>query len=396
MQQRNGISILGYGCMRFSKSGNSIDFDKAEKEFMRAFELGVNYFDTAYIYPGSEDVVGRIIEKNGIRDKINLATKLPQYLIKSRAALDKYFDEELKRLRTDHIDYYLMHHMTDLAQWEKLKAVGIEDWLAEKKNNGQIRHVGFSFHGDTKTYLSILNAYDWELSLVQYNYLDENTQAGREGIHAAAQKGVKVFIMEPLRGGKLVDLLPERAKREIANEHHKRSPAEWAFRWLWDQEDITCVLSGMNSIEMVEENCRIASDAKAGDFGPEEKEFIAKIKSYILESTKVNCTGCRYCMPCPRGIDIPAIFSCYNHMYSESKNSGRQEYFQTIALRMTPADASLCVQCGKCEQHCPQSIPIREKLKEADRKLRPPYMKAFHKVAKRFMLGKKKKDQVSL
>ena len=304
MQQRKGISILGYGCMRFSKSGNSIDFDKAEKEFMRAFELGVNYFDTAYIYPGSEDVVGRIIEKNGIRDKINLATKLPQYLIKSRAALDKYFDEELKRLRTDHIDYYLMHHMTDLAQWEKLKAVGIEDWLAEKKNNGQIRHVGFSFHGDTKTYLSILNAYDWELSLVQYNYLDENTQAGREGIHAAAQKGVKVFIMEPLRGGKLVDLLPEKAKREIANEHHKRSPAEWAFRWLWDQEDITCVLSGMNSIEMVEENCRIASEARPGEFGPEEKEFIAKIKSYILESTKVNCTGCRYCMPCPRGVDI--------------------------------------------------------------------------------------------
>ena len=396
MQQRKGISILGYGCMRFSKSGNSIDFDKAEKEFMRAFELGVNYFDTAYIYPGSEDVVGRIIEKNGIRDKINLATKLPQYLIKSRAALDKYFDEELKRLRTDHIDYYLMHHMTDLAQWEKLKAVGIEDWLAEKKNNGQIRHVGFSFHGDTKTYLSILNSYDWELSLVQYNYLDENTQAGREGIHAAAQKGVKVFIMEPLRGGKLVDLLHEKAKREIANEHHKRTPAEWAFRWLWDQEDITCVLSGMNSIEMVEENCRIASEVRPGEFGPEEKEFIAKIKSYILESTKVNCTGCRYCMPCPRGVDIPAIFSCYNHMYSENKSSGRLEYFQTIALRMTPADASLCVQCGKCEQHCPQSIPIREKLKEADRKLRPPYMKVFHKVAKRFMLGKKKKDQVSL
>jgi predicted aldo/keto reductase-like oxidoreductase len=374
MQQRNGYSILGYGCMRFTRNGNTIDFDKAEKEFMRAYELGVNYFDTAYIYPGSEELVGRIIEKNGIRDKINLATKLPQYLIKSRAALDKYFDEELKRLRTDHIDYYLMHHMTDLAQWEKLKAVGIEDWLAEKKNNGQIRHVGFSFHGDTKTYLSILNAYDWELSLVQYNYLDENTQAGREGIHAASQKGVKVFIMEPLRGGKLVDLLPERAKREIANEHHKRSPAEWAFRWLWDQEDITCVLSGMNSIEMVEENCRIASEARPGEFGPEEKEFIAKIKSYILESTKVNCTGCRYCMPCPRGVDIPAIFSCYNHMYSENKSSGRLEYFQTIALRMTPADASLCVQCGKCEQHCPQSIPIREKLKEADKALRPlPY-----------------------
>ena len=393
MQQRNGISILGYGCMRFTKKGAGIDFDKAEKEFMRAYELGVNYFDTAYIYPGSEELVGRIIEKNGIRDKINLATKLPQYLINSRAGLDKYFDEELKRLRTDYVDYYLMHHMTDYAQWEKLKALGIEEWIAEKKKSGQIRHVGFSFHGDTATFKKILNAYDWELCLVQYNYFDEHTQAGREGIKAAAEKGLKVCIMEPLRGGKLVDLLPEKAKKDIANERHGRTPAEWAFRWLWDQPEITCVLSGMNSIDMIEENCRIASEAKVGDYGPEEKAFIEKIKSYIIESTKVNCTGCRYCMPCPKGVDIPAIFSCYNHMYSETKSSGRLEYFQTVALRMTPADASLCVQCGKCEQHCPQSIPIREKLKEADKHLRPWWQKIYLKAAKRAMIGKKKKAE---
>ena len=391
MQQRKGISILGYGCMRFTKSGASIDFDKAEKEFMRAFELGVNYYDTAYIYPGSEELVGRIIEKNGIRDKINLATKLPQYLINNRSGLDKYFNEELKRLRTDYVDYYLMHHMTDFQQWEKLQALGIEEWIAEKKKNGQIRNVGFSFHGDTATFKKILNAYDWDSCLVQYNYFDEHTQAGRAGIQAAAEKGVKVFIMEPLRGGKLVDLLPEKAKKEIANEPHGRTPAEWAFRWLWDQPEITCVLSGMNSIAMVEENCRIASEAKAGDYGPEEKEFIEKIKSYIIESTKVNCTGCRYCMPCPKGVDIPTIFSCYNHMYSENKSSGRLEYFQTIGLRMTPADASLCVKCGKCEQHCPQSIPIREKLKEADKHLRPWWQKIYLKAARRVMVGKKKK-----
>ena len=390
MQQRKGISILGYGCMRFTKSGASIDFDKAEKEFMRAFELGVNYYDTAYIYPGSEELVGRIIEKNGIRDKINLATKLPQYLINNRAGLDKYFNEELKRLRTDYVDYYLMHHMTDFQQWEKLQALGIEEWIAEKKKSGQIRNVGFSFHGDTATFKKILNAYDWDSCLVQYNYFDEHTQAGRAGIQAAAEKGVKVFIMEPLRGGKLVDLLPEKAKKEIANEHHGRTPAEWAFRWLWDQPEITCVLSGMNSIAMVEENCRIASEAKAGDYGPEEKEFIEKIKSYIIESTRVNCTGCRYCMPCPKGVDIPTIFSCYNHMYSENKSSGRLEYFQTIGLRMTPADASLCVKCGKCEKHCPQSIPIREKLVEADKHLRPWWQKIYLKAARRVMVGKKK------
>lgn len=390
MQQRRGISILGYGCMRFTKSGGGIDFEKAEKEFMRAYELGVNYYDTAYIYPGSEDVVGRIIEKNGIRDKINLATKLPQYLITNRAGLDKYFNEELKRLRTDYVDYYLMHHMTDYAQWEKLQAVGIEDWIAEKKKSGQIRNIGFSFHGDTETFKKLLNAYDWDSCLVQYNYFDEHTQAGRAGIKAAAEKGLKVFIMEPLRGGKLVDLLPEKAKKEIAEERHGRTPAEWAFRWLWDQEEITCVLSGMNSVDMVEENCRIASDAKVGDYGPEEKAFIEKIKSYIIESTKVNCTGCRYCMPCPKGVDIPAIFSCYNHMYSESKSSGRLEYFQTVGLRMTPADASLCVKCGKCEKHCPQSIPIREKLVEADKHLRPWWQKIYLKTARRVMVGKKK------
>ena len=385
MKQRNGISILGYGCMRFTRSGNTLDFDKADREFMRAVELGVNYFDTAYIYPGNEDLVGRIIEKNGIRDKINLATKLPQYMINSRSAIDKYFAEELKRLRTDYVDYYLMHHMTDYAQWEKLKALGIEEWLAEKKASGQIRNVGFSFHGDTNTFKKILNAYDWDSCLVQYNYLDEHTQAGRTGVEAAAAKGLKVFIMEPLRGGKLVDLLPEKAKKEIAEEHHGRSPAEWAFRWLWNQPEITCVLSGMNSIDMIEENCRIASEVEAGEFGTEEKEFIAKIRNYIIESTKVNCTGCRYCMPCPKGVDIPAIFSCYNHMYSENKNSGRLEYFQTVALRITPADASLCVKCGKCEQHCPQSIPIREKLVEADKHLRPWWQKIYLKLAKRVM-----------
>ena len=393
MQKRKGISILGYGCMRFVSKNGRIDFEKAEKEFMRAYELGVNYFDTAYIYPGNEEIVGRIIEKNGIRDKINLATKLPQYLVKSRANLDKYFDEELKRLRTDYIDYYLMHHMTDHQQWEKLEAIGIRDWIAEKKAEGKIRHVGFSFHGTTEEFLKILNSYDWEMCLVQYNYVDEHTQAGKKGVHAAAEKGIPVMIMEPLRGGKLVDLLPDKAKKQIASDPHGWTPAEWAFRWLWNQEDVTCVLSGMNSIEMVEENCRIASEAEAGAFSDTELQFLAGIKQIIIDTTKVNCSGCRYCMPCPKGVNIPGIFSCYNHMYSESKSSGRLEYFQTIALRSEPCEANLCIKCGKCEQHCPQNIPIREKLVEADKALNPPFIKLYNKAAKRVMVGKKKKKK---
>ncbi|MCR4702909.1 MAG: aldo/keto reductase [Saccharofermentans sp.] len=394
MQYRKGISVLGYGCMRFISRNGKIDFDKADKEFMRAYELGVNYFDTAYIYPGNEEIVGRIIEKNKIRDKINLATKLPQYLVKSRAGIEKYFEEELKRLRTDYIDYYLMHHMTDHTQWEKLVDLGIKEWIEEKKAEGKIRHVGFSFHGTTEEFLKILNAYDWEMCLVQYNYVDEHTQAGKAGVHAAAEKGIPVMIMEPLRGGKLVDLLPEKAKKKIADDPHGWSPAEWAFRWLWNQGDVTCVLSGMNSIEMVEENCRIASEAEAGAFTDEEQQFLSGIKQIIIDTTKVNCSGCRYCMPCPKGVNIPGIFSCYNHMYSESKSSGRLEYFQTIALRTEPCDASLCIKCGKCEKHCPQSIPIREKLVEADKALNPPFVKLYNKAAKRVMVGKrKKKDQ---
>ena len=380
--------------MRFISRNGKIDFDKADKEFMRAYELGVNYFDTAYIYPGNEEIVGRIIEKNKIRDKINLATKLPQYLVKSRAGIEKYFEEELKRLRTDYIDYYLMHHMTDHTQWEKLVDLGIKEWIEEKKAEGKIHHVGFSFHGTTEEFLKILNAYDWEMCLVQYNYVDEHTQAGKTGVHAAAEKGIPVMIMEPLRGGKLVDLLPEKAKKKIADDPHGWSPAEWAFRWLWNQEDVTCVLSGMNSIEMVEENCRIASEAEAGAFTDEEQQFLSGIKQIIIDTTKVNCSGCRYCMPCPKGVNIPGIFSCYNHMYSESKSSGRLEYFQTIALRTEPCDASLCIKCGKCEKHCPQSIPIREKLVEADKALNPPFVKLYNKAAKRVMVGKrKKKDQ---
>ena len=391
MQYRKGFSMLGYGCMRFQTKNGSIDYEKASAQIMRAYELGVNYYDTAYIYPGSEETLGRVVEENGIRDKIKITTKLPQYLIRNRAGLDKYLNEELKRLRTDYLDNYLMHHMTDYAQWEKLKSLGIEEWIAEKKAAGIIRNVGFSFHGSTDMFIKILNAYDWDLCLIQYNYMDETSQAGRKGVEAVAAKGIPLFIMEPLRGGKLVDLLPAKAKEEIAADPHGWTPAEWAFRWLWNQPEITCVLSGMNSIEMIEENCRVASDAAADSWGDNEFAMIDRIRGIINANTKVPCTGCKYCMPCPKGVDIPAIVSCYNHMYSENKGSGRKEFYQTIALRQEPALPSQCVECGKCEQHCPQSIEIRKMLKEADKKLIPWYYRISIPFARRFMIGKKKK-----
>lgn len=382
------ISVLGYGCMRFTSNIRGIDIDKAEKELLAAYNNGVNYFDTAYIYTGSEAALGQILEKNGIRDEVNIATKLPQYLISSQSALDRYFKESLKRLRTDYVDYYLMHHITAQNQWEKLLSLGITDWIQKRKAEGRIRNIGFSYHGNSEDFIGILNAYDWDFCQIQYNYIDEHTQAGREGLMAAAEKGIPVIIMEPLRGGKLVNLLPEKAKALIASQKTGYSPAEYGLRWLWDQPQVTCVLSGMNSLEMVEENCRIASEAEKGCLSGEDLKVIDEVKEIIKETELVGCTACRYCMPCPKGVDIPGIFRCYNMTSIDGKTAARFEYAQSIGLKKEPAFASQCIGCGKCENHCPQSIPIREKLKEADRTLRPLPYKIGISVARKFMLRK--------
>ena len=386
---RNGnqISQLGYGCMRFSRKGNAIDYEKAEKEVLLAIEKGVNYFDTAYVYPGSEECLGRILDENKCRDKVYIATKLPQYIIRSSAAIDKTFNEELSRLRTDHIDYYLMHMFTDYAEWEHLKTLGIEDWIKRKREEGSIRNIGFSYHGETEMFLKILETYDWDFCQIQYNYLDEHTQAGKRGLQAAAENGIPVIIMEPLRGGKLVDL-PDKAKKALAADSKGYSPAELGLRWLWNQPEVTCVLSGMNSEDMVNENIHIASEAEPGHLTQEDLKIVEQIKQIIREREKVGCTGCRYCMPCPKGVDIPGNFYYYNLMYMEKKSSARFEFAQNMGLRKEPGFASQCIGCGKCEQHCPQHLKIREKLKEADRDLRPLPYKIGINMARKIMIRK--------
>ena len=389
----NELSILGYGCMRFTKKGTGIDIDKAEKELMTAYRAGVNYYDTAYIYPGSEAAVGEIFERNQIRDKVNIATKLPQYLIGNRAALDRYFDEELKRLRTDHVDYYLMHHLTDVAMWEKLKKVGILDWIQEKKQSGAIRNIGFSYHGNTENFLKIVDDYDWDFCQIQYNYLDEVAQAGKAGLQAAAAKGLAVMIMEPLRGGKLVNMLPEAAKKAMQDSHRDWSPAEWGLRWLYNQPEVTVVLSGMNSVEMVEANCRTASEAQAGSLTEADFQTLEKVKAAIRENAIVRCTGCRDSMPRPKGVDGQGTVRCWNTMYTEAKQEGRTQYMQTVGLTKEPAFASQCIRCGKCEQHCPQSIPIRDKLQEADKDLRPLIYKVAIHAARAFMFRKTRENK---
>ena len=388
----NQLSVLGFGCMRFPKKGAAIDMEETEREIMEAYHAGINYFDTAYVYGGSEAALGEILEKNGIRDKVNVATKLPQYLVGSRAALDRYFGEELARLRTDHVDYYLMHHLTDIAMWEKLKAVGAIAWLDEKKQSGAIRNVGFSYHGNSDGFIRILNDYDWDICQIQYNYFDEYSQAGVAGLKAAAEKGVPVVIMEPLRGGKLVGMLPESAKEIMRGSGRNWSAAEWSFRWLFDQPEVTVVLSGMNSLDMVKENCRVASEAGAGGFTAEDREILKRVTEEIRRKDKVGCTGCRYCMPCPKGVDIPGTFLCYNTMFIESPKQGRFQYAQTVGLTKEPAFASQCVGCGKCEAHCPQQLPIREKLKEADKALRPLPYKVGINVVRKFMFRKARRS----
>lgn len=382
----NDLSILGYGCMRFTKKGSSIDIDKAEKEVMEAINSGVNYFDTAYVYPGSEAAFGEILKRNNCREKIYIATKLPHYMVKSKKDLEKYFNEQLRRLNTDYIDYYLMHMLTDVKTWEKLKTLGAEEWLKEKVEKGQIRNVGFSYHGNTETFINLLEAYDWDFCQIQYNYIDEHSQAGRRGLEAANKKGLPVIIMEPLRGGRLVNLLPEKAKEIIKENSRKYTPAEWAFRWLWNQPEVTCILSGMNSMDMVKENIKIASSVKVGEFTEVDFKLIEQIKNEINRNVKVGCTGCGYCIPCPKGVDIPGTFHAYNMMYAENKRNGRREYLMCTALRKNPTSASLCVECGKCEQHCPQHIEIRKELKNAKRELETPVYKAAKLAVKLFKI----------
>lgn len=380
----NQLSILGYGCMRFTKNGSSIDLEKAEQELMYGISHGINYLDTAYVYPGNEEAVGKILAKNHCREEINLATKLPHYLIRTRAGAEKKFQEELQRLQTDYIDYYLMHMLNDCRTWEKLVQIGIRDWIEEKKKSGVIRNIGFSYHGNSENFRALLDAYDWDFCQIQYNYLDEHAQAGREGLEYAGEKGIPVIIMEPLRGGRLVNHLPRGARGCIAKSDTFHTPAELALRWLWDQPQVTCVLSGMNSIDMVKENIRIAETAEPNQFGEQEQALIAQVREEIQKKMKVPCTGCGYCMPCPQHVDIPMAFHCYNLRYAEGKHSGMWEYVQSTAMRRDTTSASQCIGCGKCERHCPQGIQIREKLKEAVRELETPKYRVIKCAVKWF------------
>ncbi|MBR5571711.1 MAG: aldo/keto reductase [Oscillospiraceae bacterium] len=382
----NQISALGFGCMRFPQTLGKIDMAATEKLLLHAIESGVNYFDTAYIYPGSEAAVGDILHKHGLRDKVYIATKLPHYLIRSVEGAEKTFQEELRRLKTDHIDYYLMHMLTDVGAWEKLKTLGVVDWLEEQKRRGTIRQIGFSYHGNAETFCRLVDVYDWDFCQIQYNYMDEHSQAGRRGLHYAHEKGLPVVIMEPLRGGRLVNHLPEEAEKIFASHTPGYTPAQWGLRWLWDQPEVTCILSGMNAMAQVQDNIDTACDAAVGALTEADQAMLRQVVAAINARMKVGCTGCGYCMPCPKNVDIPGTFAAYNRRYSDGKFRGLAEYAMCTALRRQPTSASNCIGCGKCEQHCPQGLPIREKLKEAASELEGPVYRTARKLNQIFKL----------
>ena len=380
----NKISALGFGCMRLPQTAGIINKREAEEQIMEAYRLGINYYDTAYIYPGSESAIGEIFEKNNIRDKINIATKLPHYLIKSKEGAEKTFQEELSRLRTTWVDYYLMHMLSDVETWERLKGIGVLDWINEKKASGQIKQIGFSYHGNSDMFCQLIDAYDWDFCMIQYNYMDEFSQAGRKGLEYAHSKGIPVMIMEPLRGGRLANKLPTEAKQIFASYEPSFTPPQWSFRWLYHQKEVTCVLSGMNSMEMIRDNVNTASTTSVGDLTENDANMLRQVVTAINSKMKVGCTGCGYCTPCPKGVDIPGVFVAYNRKYTDNKFWGFVEYIKCTTLRKNSTGASKCVGCGKCEKHCPQSIQIRENLKKVEKEFEGPIYKIIHKIVKKF------------
>ena len=368
----NKLSILGFGCMRLPHGAMGIDVRKAEQLILRAIEAGVNYFDTAYLYAGSEAVLGTVLSKNDLRGKVFIATKLPIALCHANADFDRFFGKQLASLGTDYIDYYLIHNINSMAQWRGLCELGICEWISDKRAEGKVKQIGFSFHGAKDEFAEILDAYAWDFCQIQYNYANEHYQAGVSGLKKAAAKQMPVIIMEPLLGGKLATGLSPAAVDAFRNVNSAYSPAAWGLRWLWNQPEVTVVLSGMNGIEQLEDNLEIANQSRADMLTSSEKAAYQKVVDIFKATDKVPCTGCSYCMPCPRGVNIPACFASYNASYTHGRVTSLAMYItSTAANRHGEGLASNCIGCGKCEQHCPQKIEVRHELGAVKRRMEP-------------------------
>ncbi len=393
---KNGpdVSLLGYGCMRFPTKGGGVDKELTFFQLKYAYDEGVNYFDTAYPYHGgkSEVVLGEFVKKYNLRDKVYIADKLPAFLVNKLEQAEKYFATHLQRLDTDYIDFYLMHMLTSMSDWEKLKSLGILNFIADKKNSGKIKFIGFSYHGRPEDFIKILEDYEWDFCQIQYNYIDENYQAGKAGLIRAHELGIGVSVMEPLRGGALASQAPDKVKEIFKNYKEERSPANWALRFVMNHEGVSTVLSGMNELEHIKDNINAASVTTENSMSAEELNIIEDVKTVYKQLMKVPCTGCNYCTPCPFNVDIPLIFADYNSKYFFKGGLGGFQYLaRHTGMMGEKSGVDLCTNCGKCKKHCPQNIDIPVKLKEAHKELDNPVMRVGLSVVAKFLGAKKKK-----
>ena len=362
------VSTLGFGCMRFPVIDNDnsrIDEAQALEMIHHAIDRGVNYFDTAYPYHAldfskggaSEPFLGKAL-KNGYREKVYIATKLPCWLVESPEDMDRFLDEQLERLDSGAIDFYLLHAL-DHISWKKLLQFGILDFLNHAIEAGKIRYAGFSYHDEVGLFKEIVDAYDWTFCQIQYNYLDEEFQAGREGLKYAVDKGLAVVAMEPLRGGTLVNGLPPAAWKLMEQAAPERTAVDWALQWLWRQPEVTIVLSGMSHLDHVKENIQLASELSQSIWTRKDEDALARAVGITRQLQRVNCTDCAYCMPCPEGVNIPRNFALCNDHYMVQDPAAKFRYQRLLS---DTAKASNCVRCGQCEPLCPQGIRIMDEL----------------------------------
>jgi predicted aldo/keto reductase-like oxidoreductase len=358
------VSVLGFGCMRLPvMPDGSINEKEAITQLRKAIDNGVNYLDTAFIYHEgkSEVVLGKAL-KDGYREKTYIADKMPLWNVKTYEDFDRILNEQLERLDVEYIDFYLLHAL-DKNLWDKCKKLDAIKFLENAQKCGKIKHIGFSFHDDIGTFKGIVDYYNWDFCQIQYNYMDEDNQAGIEGLHYAANKNMAVIVMEPLLGGKLAIAPPTEVQQLWDCSETKRTPAEWGLSWIWNQPEVTVILSGMNSMGQLDENIKTASEVLPDSLTDSEKELIKKVRSKFKELTKVSCTGCRYCITCPKDIDIPRIFALHNEaaVYNNIRNCS---YVYSHEIN-TKNNATACVECGKCEKVCPQHLKIKQHLKDA-------------------------------
>ena len=379
------VSALGFGAMRLPLKNGKINREVAKAQIYHAIDNGVNFIDTAYLYGDSEKFLGEILQGE-YRDKVKICTKLPSIHVRKYEDMENFLNEQLKRLQRDCIDYYLVHSV-DLKTINRLLKKGLLEFLNNAKREGKIKHVGFSYHGVKEEFDLLIDGYDWDVVMVQYNYFDENVQASTEGIEYAASKGMGIFVMEPLKGGILAGRMPEGAEEIFKNADSSKTNAQWALQWVLNNRNISCVFSGMNSIEQLDDNLAVADSTTPLSMTFEEMEIVELVKRVMRNSLKINCSTCGYCMPCPRGVNIPECLKIYNEKYLFDHkglfNTSFVDYYQYVGGIMGKAgNAGLCNGCGKCLRKCPQKLDIISELKKVKKEFEIPGFRYVLPVAK--------------